>query len=321
MVRRTLATAVAVSLLGLAACSGDGAEKAYPKMEAKEVADGVWAVVSPARSFPDEENRGWNSNMAFVETGEGVLVFDTGSSETIGESLKATIREVTDAPIRWVINSSSHGDHWLGNHAFAGEDTTFLASEEVRSITETEGDTWRERVHQMTGGATGDTTLHPPKEVVAESESRTFGTVEVEMRLVGNAHSPGDLVLWLPDQEVLLAADVAFGDSAPATMDADVRHWIDTLGELEALEPEVVVPGHGRIGEGEAILADLRGYLDTLWETVEAGYERGEQDFEMRDEVDEALADHAERYPNYDERIGESISHVYLQVEEAAFGG
>lgn len=321
MLRRTLATtAIGGALLGLAACTG-GPEKAYPGMEATEVADGVWAVVSPARSFPNEENRGWNSNMAFVETGEGVLVFDTGSSEAIGESLKATIREVTEAPVRWVINSSSHGDHWLGNHAFAGGETTFLATPEVRSLIEAEGATWRERVNQMTGGATGDTTLQPPQEVVTETTTRTFGEVEVQLRTVGNAHSPGDLVLWLPEKQALLAADVAFGESAPATMDADVRHWIDTLAELEALEPEVVVPGHGRIGEGRFILADVRGYLETLWQTVEAGYDQGKLDYEMRGEVDDALADWAERYPNYEERIGESISHVYLQVEKAAFGG
>ena len=82
-----------------------------------------------------------------------------------------------------------------------------------------------------------------------------------------------------------------------------------------------MVPGHGRIGEGGFILADLRSYLETLWATVEQGYEQGRLDYEMRDEVDAALADQAERYPNYEERIGDSISHTYLQVEEAAFGG
>ena len=320
MLRRTLATtAIGGALLGLAACTG-GPEKAYPGMEAREVADGVWAVVSPSRSFPNEENRGWNSNMAFVETGEGILLVDTGSAEAIGESLKVTIREVSEAPVRWVINTHSHGDHWLGNHAFADSDPEIIASEEAAGIIESEGGTWRERINQMTGGAAGDSEIVVPETTVGETTERTFGNVAVTLRHVGNAHSPGDLVVHLTEQDVLLAGDVVFGEAAPATMDSDVRHWIDTLEALEALEPKVVVPGHGRVGEA-AILADLRGYLDTLWQTVEAGYDQGKLDYQMRDEVDEALADRARRYPNYDERIGQSISHVYLQVEEAAFGG
>ena len=320
MLRRTLATtAIGGALLGLTACGG-GPEKAYPGMEATEVADGVWAVISPARSFPDEENRGWNSNMAFVETGEGVLLVDTGSAEAIGESLKATIREVTDAPVRWVINTHSHGDHWLGNHAFAASDPAIIASNEAAGIIESDGGSWRERLNQMTGGATGNSEIVPPGTTIGETTERTFGDVAVTLRHVGNAHSPGDLVVHLREREVLLAGDVVFSDAAPATMDADVRHWIETLEALEALEPEVVVPGHGGIGDATT-LTDLRGYLETLWQKVEAGYEQGKLDYEMRAEVDAALADWARRYPNYDERIGASISHVYLQVERAAFGG
>jgi glyoxylase-like metal-dependent hydrolase (beta-lactamase superfamily II) len=47
-----------------------------------------------------------------------VLLFDTGSSESIGDKIKKAIKSVTDQPVRWVINSHSHADHWLGNTAF-----------------------------------------------------------------------------------------------------------------------------------------------------------------------------------------------------------
>lgn len=321
--RRGLFVAVlAGAMLMLAACGGAGEpelEKSYD-MTAEEVAPNVYAVVSSSKGFPNEENRGWNSNMAFVVTDDGVLVFDTGTSDAIGESLKATIREVTDEPIRWVVNSHSHGDHWLGNAAVAGDDTTILASEETRGIIEDDGQSWVDRVAQMTDGTAGETTVLPPNETVTENETRELGGVTVEFRLLGTAHSPGDMALWLPEQEVLMAADVAYGNAAPATMDADVRHWMATLEELEALDPAVVIPGHGELGDAR-VLADLRGYLDTFWSAVETGFDRGQQDFQMRDDVEEALADYAERYPNFDDRVGESLSHIYLQVEQAAFGG
>ncbi len=312
----------ATALFLLAACGGEPsgtAEKAYD-MTAEEVAPGVYAVVSPSRDFPSEENQGWNANKAFVVTGDGVLVFDTGTSNTIGESLRATIREVTDEPVRWVVNSHSHGDHWLGNPAVADDGAAIISTPEVQRIIEEEGSTWVDRINQMTDGTAGTSEILPPNETIDETETRELGGVAVEFRVLGEAHSPGDMAVWLPEEEVLLAGDVAYGDAAPATMDADVRHWIATLEELEALDPAVVVPGHGRLGDAR-VLADTRDYLSTFWEAVEAGFDRGQQDFEMREDVEAALADHAERYPNFDDRVGESLSHIYLQVEEAAFGG
>lgn len=313
--------ALGAALFVLAGCGGPngGGEKAYD-MNAQEIAPGVYAVVSPSRDFPSEENRGWNSNFAFVVTEDGVLVFDTGTSNAIGTSLKAAIREVTDEPIRWIVNSHSHADHWLGNPAVAESGTTIIATPEVKRIIEEEGSMWVERIDRMTEGAAGESSILPPDETIARSETRELGGVTVEFRVLGHAHSPGDLAVWLPEQEVLLAGDVAYGNAAPATMDADVRHWIATLEELEALDPAVVVPGHGELGDG-TILADVRGYLTTFWETVETGFDQGLQDFQMRDQAEEALADYAARYPNFDDRVGESLSHIYLQVEEAAFGG
>ena len=57
-------------------------------MQATQVANNVYAIITPARDYPNAENRGWNSNSAFVVTDEGVLLFDTGTSREIGESIK-----------------------------------------------------------------------------------------------------------------------------------------------------------------------------------------------------------------------------------------
>ena len=87
-------------------------------MQATQVANNVYAIITPARDYPNPENRGWNSNSAFVVTTEGVLLFDTGTSREIGESIKKVIAAVSSKPVRWIVNSHAHGDHWLGNVAF-----------------------------------------------------------------------------------------------------------------------------------------------------------------------------------------------------------
>lgn len=291
----------------------------YP-MKAEKVSDGIYAIISPAISFPDPDNKGWNSNTAIVETDEGLLVFDTGSSETIGKALINTIRTVSDQPIRWVINSHSHGDHWLGNGAFATEQPeAFIASDIAIELMHQEGLNWVDRMHNMTEGATGNFKPLPADSAVTKAMEREFGGVKVQVLLSKQSHSPGDMVFWLPEKQVLLTGDVLFNYRAPATFDSHVPQWLAFLEEMQALQPAHVIPGHGPVGDAKA-LARLQAYFTILWEMVQAGYEEGEADFEMAPRIKEEMHTKLDKaFPNMDDRLGTSISHVYLQVEAAEF--
>lgn len=308
---------VVVSLLVFSTTVNAASVEDYA-MKAEKIADGVWAIISPARDFPNKENRGWNSNSAFVDTGEALLVFDSGSSETIGNALIETIRSVSDKPIRWVINSHSHGDHWLGNGAFEASGVEIISSDVVKELIEKDGYMWVDRFNNMTGGITGQSKVVAPNATVTEPVSRTFGNTTVEVLFSGNAHSPGDIVFWLPQKSVLLSGDVMYTGRPPATFDSNVQAWIDFLGELEALDPKVMVPGHGKVGGGDDI-TNLKNYFETLWAAVAEGYEAGKMDYEMKEDVQSRMQQFESIFPGIDERVGESISHVYLQVEAALF--
>ena len=78
----------------------------------------VW-VIPAADGFPTPENKGMMSNVTFVNTSAGVIILDSGSSLQIGEMAIRMIRRVTSKSVIAVFNSHFHGDHWLGNHAFA----------------------------------------------------------------------------------------------------------------------------------------------------------------------------------------------------------
>ncbi len=290
----------------------------YP-MKAEKIADGVYAIVSPASDFPNEENLGWNSNSAFVVTDEGLLVFDTGSSETIGKALLKTIRLVSKAPIKWVINSHSHGDHWLGNGAFTPEKPKeVIASDVAIDLMNKNGFEWVDRFNNMTGGATGNFTPVPAKDAVVKAMKREFGGVEVQILFSGNSHSPGDIVFWLPEKKLLLTGDTMYTKRPPATFDSNVKHWIAFLDELEKLQPKVVVPGHGPVADVKAVTS-LRDYFDTLWSIVAEGYDEGKQDYEIAPTVKEQMKRFETDFPGLYDRVGESVSHVYLQVEAALF--
>lgn len=294
------------------------AEVSYP-LKAERVRANVYAIVSPYLESPNPQNKGWMSNIAFVVGSEGVLLFDTGSSEAIGRAIAQTVRTVTDKPIRWVINSHEHGDHWLGNAGVAGADVPIYASATAATHMARDGSNWVSQFKELTGGATGDSALRLPTQIIRERNRQHLGDIEVEFILVGPAHAPGDMVVWLPQAQVLLAADVLFNKRLPVTFDSDVNNWIKILKDvLEPLNPVAVVPGHGPV----ATLADLqfqRRYFETLWQQVSVLQQQGKQDFEIAAHVRETFPDYRKTYADFDTQIGNSISHFYLQVERAAF--
>lgn len=289
----------------------------YP-MTARQVAPGVYAVLTPARDLPNPENLGWNANMAFVVTGDGVLVVDTGSSEAMGVALRNTIRMVTDQPVRWIVNTHSHGDHWLGNHAFAADEPQIMAGSAASERMRDQADGWIDSFNEMTGGATGRSRTLFPDRAVDEPTERMLGDLRVVLLPSGDSHSPGDVVVWLPENRVLIPGDVVYTDRAPSVWDGRVARWIEFLDTLMALEPAVVIPGHGRI-EGPETLARLQGYLTALWAAVEEGVQQGLPAFETVPIVRDRMAEIVVDYPGFEDKVNRSVAHMYAEVEDSVF--
>jgi glyoxylase-like metal-dependent hydrolase (beta-lactamase superfamily II) len=289
----------------------------YP-MKAELVAGGVYAIITPARDFPNKQNKGWNSNSSFVVTNDGVLVVDTGSSTLIGETLLKTIRTVTDKPIKWIVCTHGHGDHWLGTSALMQEATELIVSEKQAKRMANELEYWADLFDRMTDGAIGKAEAVQPTTVLTQATRRDFGGLKAELILSGDSHSPGDVLVWLPKQKVLITGDVVYTTRLPGTFEGDLQQWISFLAELEKLPVKKVIPGHGGIGTKDDITRQ-REFQQTIWDITAAGFDEGLEAFEIVPKVQEKTAQYKDFYPGYDERLPESVSHFYLQVEAAAF--
>ena len=287
-------------------------------MRAQLVADNVYAIITPTRALPSADNGGWNSNSAFVVTDAGVLLFDSGSSTGIGLAIRDTITDVTAQPVRWIVNSHAHGDHWLGNAAFADSVEQIFASSDVLAAIEADGSGWVGRFDVMTGGITGQSEILLPNRTVDEPTELMLGDVPFRLVLADGSHSPGDLMLWLPLQEILITGDVVYSDRMPSTNAGNLKNWIQTLERLQHLQPKVVVPGHGDVTDIAGI-ERLHALLSELWIAVEAGVEEGLSDYEMLPQVSAALASFRPYYPGLEDKLRRDLSHVFLQVEAAAF--
>ncbi|HRH79978.1 MAG TPA: MBL fold metallo-hydrolase [Thiobacillaceae bacterium] len=194
------------------------------------------------------ENEGFMSNAGFVVTPAGVVVFDTLGTPTLARAMLDEIRKVTDAPIRRVIVSHYHADHYYGIQVFKDAGAEIWAHRGGKGTIHT--DAARERFEQRKD------VLKP---WVSDALQRFYeadlwldgdtdfelGGLHFRLRHVGPAHSAEDMAMLVAEDGVLYAGDLVFKGRVPFVGDADSKLWLAALDKLLALEPMILVPGHG----------------------------------------------------------------------------
>lgn len=239
------------------------------------IAENVYSIISPNIGLPTPKNKGWNSNVHFVVTQTGVLLFDSGSSESIGNNIKKAIKTVTDLPVRWVVNSHSHADHWLGNAAFSDTVVEIVANEQAVGTMKKYGEEDVQFYAKVTNGTIGPTQLMYPNVILKQGEKRNFGGVDVEFLFGDSGHSPGDLLMWLPKQKIIFGGDVLSSDWMPMITDhGNIPKLIDSLHEFAELSPDIVLTGHGNPTKGISVIRDAE-FLASVWEQVGSDYKKG----------------------------------------------
>ena len=276
------------------------------------ITENVYSIVSPSIGLPTPENKGWNSNVHFVVTETGVLLFDTGSSETIGNNIKKAIKTVTDLPVRWVVNSHSHADHWLGNAAFGETVVEIIASEQAVATMRKYGQEDVEFYAKVTHGTIGTTQLKYPDFLLGQRQKRNFGGVDVEFIFSNGAHSPGDILMWLPEQKIIFGGDVLGSDWMPMITDhGNVPNLIHTLHEIAKLRPDIVLTGHGKATTVKSIMRDAE-LLSTVWEQVHTDHKNGMKSNETLLRVKADLAPkYKSLYQDFDNEIERHVKLMY----------
>ncbi len=220
-------------------------------------------------------NRAFNSNASFVVTGDGVVVFDALGTPALGAAMKAAIARVTSQPIRLVIVSHFHADHFYGLQALAGPGVEVWGHANGREtlgspftqdrLEQRRRDLWPD-VDEETRlvGATRWLDFADRKDMAFERGGMRFRLIDVS-----GAHSREDLMLWVENDRVLLAGDLYFSGRIPFVGDADGKAWLAAMDRIGPLEPAMVIPGHGRASSKPQPDIDLtREYLRFLRDTM-----------------------------------------------------
>ncbi len=216
----------------------------------------------------------------FILTSEGVVVVDTTNSPMNARNLLYEIRQRTDQPIRYVLNTSSAGDHMLGNEVFTDEQATLVSTKEAQ----TEMVQYREELASRMRGEDGWKLearmrgFHVTPTTLTFDQKMTLNIGGQEIRMISvlaGDHFPEDSVVYLPAAKTLFLGELFDNQYFPRVGGRDVHRWIEVLQQVESWDVDTYIPGHGAPGTKKDV-AEFRGFLQWLVASVESRLKQGQ---------------------------------------------
>ena len=231
----------------------------------RPVADGVYAFVGEtgARSL---RNEGLNANLGLVVTPAGAVLIDSGATFQGARQIHEAVRRITPQPVKWVINTGGQDHRWLGNGYFQAQGAELIAHAGGQADMANRGNDHLLALRAGLGPlADGTVPTLPTRWLAGPDEQLALGGVAFQFRHRGGAHTPGDLLVWLPRQRVLFAGDTVYVNRMLGVLPVShTGRWLKTFEVIEQLDPKVLVPGHGAVTNLATARADTLAYLQAL---------------------------------------------------------
>ena len=280
-----------------------------------------------------------DGNSVVIVGDDGVVVVDTHINPAVTRSVIARIRELTDAPVTHVVNTHWHDDHTNGNHeyrkafpevqivahqatleslreewqamedqrreGYASIDIPQLLAEADRLAADDPDTAISFRVYagyvEALRPELPELVLEYPDTVFGDSMQLDIGGRIVELRWLGRGNTNGDVVVWLPDDKVVITGDILVAP-IPYAFSSPMVEWTETLARLRLLDAEIIIPGHGAIQHGDAYLETVRELLIDTLQAVRDAREAGVGYADLASKVD--LRDHEARFTGDDPELG-----------------
>lgn len=289
------------------------AEAAMQAPKVVKLNERVYALLGPI-GIPSKENSGYQVNSTLILGDKGAILVDTGATDAVGTMLAKTVAGISPKPVTHVINTHHHGDHYLGNTAF--KNAEFISAKKAQELIDSTGAEWISMVESMIGQKLPNTKAIAAKTTFPENSrtERVINGVKMVFWVPQGSHTPGDLLVYLPDDKILIGGDVLVNHVVPQMRDAHVKTWVTTLDQTKQFDYKTVVPGHGPL-MSKAEVAKMHAQMEKFYKGIEAGYKKGLTDSEVRKTLDLSGWHKLHGADN----IGSNVNRAYLEVEAANF--
>jgi glyoxylase-like metal-dependent hydrolase (beta-lactamase superfamily II) len=227
--------------------------------------------------------------------------------------LHAVVKSISDKPVRYVINTGGQDHRWFGNDYFSRQGAKIISSE---AAAVDHKQRFNDQVLRLTA-LIGDenfagTEARYADILFSDSYRLTLGDTSIELFHKGQAHTPGDSYVWIPDSSVVFSGDIVYVDRMLGIGEqSNSRSWVEVFEAMAALQPDVVIPGHGAPVSLEKAKKDSYDYLVALRERVAAFIDEGGD----ISEVSEIAQDDFAYLENYDTLSGRNAQKVYSELE------
>ena len=210
----------------------------------QEVAPGVF-VHQGRYELQSPENKGDIANAGFVVGRDAVAVIDTSGSAIMGHELRDAVRQATDKPIRYVINTHMHPDHVFGNAAFKEDKPTFVGHYKMPRGLASRAERYLAINKTMLGPEVFEgIEVILPTLTVKERTTLDLGGRSLVLEAQPTAHTDNDLIVTDSETNTLFLGDLLFSVHVP-TLDGSIRGWLSLIDDLKTRKAARVVPGHG----------------------------------------------------------------------------
>ncbi|WP_299755413.1 MBL fold metallo-hydrolase [uncultured Boseongicola sp.] len=280
-------------------------------LEVQRVTGGVWAIVGEMDQR-SPENLANNATFGLVETEQGAVLIDPGGSWQGAEALADVIRGVTTQPVVYVIDTGGQDHRWLGNSYWQAQGATVIASDAAVKDQRARASLQLSGLASLLGDALEGTEASYADITFEERHAFSLGGVTFELIHAGAAHTPGDIFVWLPDQETVFTGDIVYVERVLGVGDqSSIGEWPAVFEAIAGLNPSHVVPGHGHATTLDHARADTYDYLTNLREKIGTLIDEGGSIMDAPT-VDQSAFDYLEQFESL---AGRNAQAAFQQME------
>ena len=289
------------------ASQGDMTEK---EISFTEVGEGLWAFTAEG-----------DPNPGVIIGDDSVMIVEAQATPRLANMVIEKVRTVTDKPITHLVLTHYHAVRVLGASAY-GADQIIMSDTARAMVAERGQEDWDsefQRFPRLFEGHESIPGLTWPTTTFSDEMTVFLGSRKVVIKKIGRAHTAGDAVIWVPDEEVMFTGDIVEYHSACYCGDGHFSDWGQTLNNVRAYAPRAIAPGRGDALVGadmvEAALESTRDFVESTYAPVKRVVARGGTLKDAWDAVREACDPKFADYAIYEHCLPFNVARAYDEAQ------